>query len=76
VDDVHPDDGEPVNAYFKNRAAGVDAPPLGVRVQHKNGSWVALEGTLSATRGPDGTVSGFVGVSRPLQRLALRPAAS
>jgi hypothetical protein len=54
----------------------VDAPPLGVLVQHKDGSWVALEGWLSPTRAPDGTVTGFVGVSRPLQRPALRPAAS
>jgi PAS domain S-box-containing protein len=76
VDDVHPGDTESVTAYFANRAAGVDAAPLGVRVQHKNGSWVALEGTLSATRAPDGTVTGFVGVSRPLQRPVLRPAAS
>jgi PAS domain S-box-containing protein len=76
VDDVHPDDAGAVDAYFENRAAGVDAPPLGVRVQHRNGSWIALEGTLSPTRAPDGTVTGFVGVSRPLQRPVLRPAAS
>jgi PAS domain S-box-containing protein len=76
TDDVHPDDVEAVNAYYKNREAGVDAPPLGVRVQHKDGSWVALEGSLSPTRTPDGTVTGFVGVSRPLPRSVLRPAAS
>ena len=76
AEDVHPEDVDAVNTYFKSRAAGVDAPPLGVRVQHKDGSWVALEGSLSPTRAPDGTVTGFVGVSRPLQRPALRPAAS
>ena len=76
ADDVHPEDVDAVNTYFKSRAAGVDAPPLGVRVQHKDGSWVALEGSLSPTRAPDGTVTGFVGVSRPLQRPVLRPAAS
>ncbi len=76
ADDVHPEDAEAVDAYFKNRQAGVDAPPLGVRVQHQDGSWVALEGSLSATRAPDGTVTGYVGVSRPLQRSVLRPAAS
>jgi two-component system sporulation sensor kinase A len=76
TDDVHPDDVDAVNTYFANRQAGVDAPPLGVRVQHKDGSWVALEGSLSPTRAPDGTVTGFVGVSRPLQRSVLRPAAS
>jgi PAS domain S-box-containing protein len=75
VDDVHPGDAATVSAYFQNRAAGLDAPPLGIRVQHKNGSWIALEGTLSPTRRPDGTVTGFVGVSRPLQRPVLRPAA-
>jgi PAS domain S-box-containing protein len=76
TDDVHPDDVDAVKAYYKNREAGVNAPPLGVRVQHKNGSWVALEGSLSPTRTPDGTVTGFVGISRPLQRPVLRPAAS
>ena len=76
TDDVHPDDVDAVNAYFKDREAGIDAPPLGVRVRHKNGSWVALEGSLSATRAPDGTITGYVGVSRPLQRSVLRPAAS
>jgi PAS domain S-box-containing protein len=76
TDDVHPEDVGAVTAYYKNREAGVDAPALGVRVQHKNGSWVAVEGSLSPTRAPDGTVTGFVGVSRPLQRPVLRPAAS
>ena len=74
--DVHPDDADAVNAYFTNRQAGVEVPPLGVRVQHKDGSWVALEGSLSPTRSPEGAVTGFVGVSRPLQRSVLRPAAS
>jgi PAS domain S-box-containing protein len=77
ADDVHPDDAEAVNAYFRQREAGVEVPPLGVHVRHKNGSWVPLEGSISATRAPDGTVTGFVGVSRPLQqRSVLRPAAS
>jgi PAS domain S-box-containing protein len=76
ADDVHPDDVDAVNAYFKSREAGGDVPPLGVRVRHKDGSWVGLEGSLSPTRTPDGTVTGFVGVSRPLQRSVLRPAAS
>ncbi|MFL5961587.1 MAG: PAS domain S-box protein [Gaiellaceae bacterium] len=76
TDDVHPHDVAAVNAYFKNREAGVDAPALGVRIQHKNGSWVAVEGSLWPTRTPDGAVTGFVGVSRPLQRSVLRPAAS
>jgi PAS domain S-box-containing protein len=76
TDDVHPEDVEAVKTYFKTREAGADAPPLGVRVQHKNGSWVALEGSLSPTRAPDGTITGFVGVSRPLLRAVLRPAAS
>jgi PAS domain S-box-containing protein len=76
AEDVHPDDVDAVNAYFKSREAGGDVPPLGVRVQHKDGSWIGLEGSLSPTRTPDGTVTGFVGVSRPLQRSVLRPAAS
>jgi PAS domain S-box-containing protein len=76
TDDVHPGDIEAMNVYYENREAGRDAHPIGVRIQHKNGSWVALEGSLSPTRAPDGTVTGFVGVSRPLQRPVLRPAAS
>jgi PAS domain S-box-containing protein len=76
TDDVHPDDVAAVKTYFKHREAGAEAAPLGVRVQHKNGSWVALEGSLSPTHSPEGTVTGFVGVSRPLQRSVLRPAAS
>jgi PAS domain S-box-containing protein len=76
TDDVHPDDVGAVNSYFKSREAGGEVPPLGVRVQHKNGSWVALEGSVSPTRAPDGTITGFVGVSRPLLRAVLRPAAS
>jgi PAS domain S-box-containing protein len=74
--DVHPDDVDAASAYLRSREAGGDAPPLGVRVQHKNGSWVALEGSLSPTRAPEGTITGFVGVSRPLLRAVLRPAAS
>jgi PAS domain S-box-containing protein len=74
--DVHPDDVDAASAYLRSREAGGDAPALGVRVQHKNGSWVALEGSLSPTRAPEGTITGFVGVSRPLLRAVLRPAAS
>jgi PAS domain S-box-containing protein len=76
TDDVHPEDAEAVDTYFTNREAGVDAPPPGARVRHKDGSWVRLEGSLSATRSADGTVTGFVGVSRPVPRSVLRPAAS
>jgi PAS domain S-box-containing protein len=76
TDDVHPDDLAAVDAYFRSREAGAEVPPLGVRVQHKNGSFVALEGSLSPMRAPDGTITGLVGVSRPLLRAVLRPAAS
>ena len=74
--DVHPEDLAAVTAYFKNREAGLASPPLTTRVQHRNGTWITLESSLSPTTGPDGTVTGFVGVSRPLQRATLRPAAS
>jgi PAS domain S-box-containing protein len=76
TDDVHPDDVPGVAAYYESRAAGVDAIPLGARVRHKNGSWVTLESALSPTTTSDGTVTGFVGVSRPAPRPALRAAAS
>jgi PAS domain S-box-containing protein len=75
TDDVHPEDLPAVTAYFNNRQAGLESPPLMTRVRHHNGSWVTLESSLSPTTGPDGTVTGFVGVSRPLQRPVLRPAA-
>lgn len=71
LDDVHPDDLPAVAAYFRNREAGLDSPPLTARVKHQNGMWITLESTLSPTRAPDGTVTGFVSVSRPLQRAAL-----
>ena len=71
---MHPEDVDAVNAYFKSREAGGTCRRSAC-VQHKDGSWVALEGSLSPTRTPDGTVTGFVGV---LGRCSarLRPAAS
>ena len=76
IEDVHPEDLAAVTMYFKNREAGLDSPPLTTRVQHSNGTWITLESSLAPTTGADGTITGFVGVSRPLQRAALRPAAS
>ncbi|MFL5955431.1 MAG: PAS domain S-box protein [Gaiellaceae bacterium] len=76
TDDVHPEDLPGVTAYLRNRGAGLDSPALTTRVRHKNGSWITVESSLSPTTAPDGTVTGFVGVSRPLQRAVLRPAAS
>ena len=76
IDDVHPEDLPAVTAYFRNREAGLESPPLTTRVQHANGTWITLESSLSPTRSSDGAVTGFVSVSRPLQRATLRPAAS
>jgi PAS domain S-box-containing protein len=75
-DDVHPEDAATVDAYVRSRRAGKDLPPPTARIRHKNGSWITLEGSLSPTTSPDGAITGFVGVSRPLQRPTLRPAAS
>jgi PAS domain S-box-containing protein len=74
--DSHPEDVTAVRAYAQNRAAGLEAPPLASRVRTKSGEWVMLEAQLSPTLGPDGSVTGYVGVSRPLQRPALRAVAS
>jgi PAS domain S-box-containing protein len=68
TDDVSSEDAAAVRAYMHNRAAGIDTPPLASRVRTKAGGWVTLEAQLSPTLGPDGSVTGFVGVSRPLQR--------
>jgi PAS domain S-box-containing protein len=76
TDDSSPEDAAAVRAYMHNRAAGIETPLLASRVRTKSGEWVTLEAQLSPTLGPDGSVTGFVGVSRPLQRSALRPAAS
>jgi PAS domain S-box-containing protein len=75
-DDVHPEDAPAVVAYVEQRRAGVDLPPPTARIRRKDGSWITLEGSLSPTTAPDGSITGFVGVSRPVQRPALRPAAS
>lgn len=74
TDDVHPEDLAAVIAYFRNREAGLDVPPLTIRARHANGSWVTLENSLSPTTDADGAVTGFVGVSRPVQRPSLRAA--
>jgi PAS domain S-box-containing protein len=74
---VHPDDVPSVRAYFEQRAAGIETPGfMSARAQHKNGSWVTLEGTVSALAGPDGTPEQFVCVARAVPRVALRNAAA
>jgi PAS domain S-box-containing protein len=74
---VHPEDVPSVRAYFEQRAAGVETPGfMSARARHKNGSWVTLEGTVSALAGSDGTPEQFVCVARAVPRVALRPAAA
>jgi len=74
---VHPDDQPSVRAYLDQRAAGADVPGLmSARARHKNGSWVTLEGTVSALTGADGSPEQFVCVARAVPRPALRPAAA
>jgi PAS domain S-box-containing protein len=68
TDDSSPEDVAAVRAYMHNRAAGIDTPPLASRVRTKSGEWVSLEAQLSPTLGPDGSLTGFVGVSRPVRR--------
>jgi PAS domain S-box-containing protein len=68
TDDSSPEDVAAVRAYMHNRAAGIDTPPLASRVRTKSGEWVTLEAQLSPTLGPDGSLTGFVGVSRPVRR--------
>jgi PAS domain S-box-containing protein len=76
TDDVHPEDAAAVDDYLRQRREGLDVAPPPARIRHKNGSWITLEGSLSPTTAPDGTLTGFVGVTRPLRRPVLRPAAS
>jgi len=54
-DMVHPEDSLAVAAYFMNRAAGLDVPPMSARTRHKNGMWVTLEGTVSVMNEGGGT---------------------
>ena len=68
TDDSSPEDVVAVRAYMHNRAAGIETAPIASRVRTKTGDWVTLEAQLSPTIGPDGSVTGFVGVSRPVQR--------
>jgi PAS domain S-box-containing protein len=75
TEDSSPEDLAAVRAYMHNRAAGIETPPLASRVRTKSGGWVTLEAQLSPTLGPDGSVTGFVGVSRPLQREPIQRAA-
>jgi PAS domain S-box-containing protein len=72
---VHPEDAHAVAAYFSNRAAGLEVPPISARTRHKNGSWVTLEGSVSVMDGADGAPT-FVCVCRPVAHAALRPAAA
>ena len=73
---VHPEDVTSVQAYFEQRAAGVETPSfMSARARHKNGNWVTLEGTVSTVAGPDGRPEQFVCVVRAVPRPALRPAA-
>jgi PAS domain S-box-containing protein len=74
---VHPDDAPSVEAYFEQRAAGIDTPGfMSARARHTNGAWVTLEGTVSPLPGVDGTPAGFVCVARAVPRAALRTAAA
>jgi PAS domain S-box-containing protein len=75
---VHPEDVERVNAYFEQRAAGLDeGGVMSARARHKDGSWVALEGTVSVLDREPGEPLQFVCIARAApQRVALRAAAS
>jgi PAS domain S-box-containing protein len=74
---VHPEDLPSLRAYFDQRAVGLEVPgPMSARARHRNGSWVTLEGTVSALAGPDGMPEQFVWVARAVPRAALRPAAA
>jgi PAS domain S-box-containing protein len=75
---MHPDDVEHVRTYFAQRAAGIETPSsMSARVQHAEGHWVDLEGSISVMGGgTDGMPMQFVCIARPAQRAALRPAAA
>jgi PAS domain S-box-containing protein len=77
ADLVHPEDVPSVRSYLEQRAAGRETPGfISARARHRDGSWVRLEGTVSAVAGPDGTPDQFVCVARAVARAALRPAAA
>jgi PAS domain S-box-containing protein len=73
---VHPDDLPAAQADFELRAAGVESPASPTRTRHKDGSWVALEGTLSVLEDAQGDPTRFVAVCRPVQQAVVRPVAA
>jgi PAS domain S-box-containing protein len=75
-DVVHPRDAEVTQAHFNQRAAGLEPPTSVTRVLHKDGSWVAFEGSLSAIEDRHGVASHFVALCRPAPVAALQPAAA
>jgi PAS domain S-box-containing protein len=76
-DTVHPEDSLAVAAYFMNRAAGLEVPPMSARTRHKDGSWVTLEGSVSVMTDANSGSTQFVCVCHAVaQHGALRPAAS
>ena len=75
-DVVHPQDAEVTQAHFRERAAGLEPPTAVTRVLHKEGRWVAFEGSLSVLEDAQGEPSHFVAVCRPAQVPALHPVAA
>jgi PAS domain S-box-containing protein len=75
-DVVHPRDAEVTQAHFNQRAAGLEPPTSVTRVLHKDGSWVAFEGSLSAIEDRHGVASHFVALCGPAPVAALQPAAA
>jgi PAS domain S-box-containing protein len=76
-DIVHQEDSLAVAAYFMNRAAGLEVPPMSARTRRKDGTWVTLEGSVSVMTDANNGAKQFVCVCHPVsQHGALRPAAS
>ncbi len=71
---IHPDDLPALVSSFESALAGtldesVKSAPERFRCRHKNGTWVALEGT-GAIRVDDPLVRGVIGVSRDVSERA------
>ena len=61
---LHPEDRERVVMTYRELATSRETLRVEFRLRHKAGNYVWLESTLRGVRGPDGSVSEIVGITR------------
>jgi PAS domain S-box-containing protein len=73
---VHPDDLRAVEPYLGGGTGATQPVTIAVRMLHRDGRWVWVEGTMSLLAATDGSPTQFVCVARADGRPALQLAAS